>query len=284
MHVLAGICPFCGAGPYKVIAMHTSRAHAVDGQELRERAGLFYSDSITDPQYHEERSALSKRQFKTGQTGLTGGHSGPHKLSPAAIALQAEKAKKGRQAYAEHPEIMVRMNQDRLAKQAARLEPEYRRVVETYEAVIAERGMAYGAVKETADRLGWPAPRTYRRIVAAWKLGMGHHDRTIRGSEERRVCEACGTEFKVTRTDGWNRKFCSRECGYAVMQIPRRKPPRTSTCKICSEKFTYVRAGTAERLICFSKECRRELMRRAGSHLPSEEAKHRMSEAKLGRI
>lgn len=42
----AQLCPFCGRGPFKVLAQHTLRAHAVDKLELRDMAGLDWQASI----------------------------------------------------------------------------------------------------------------------------------------------------------------------------------------------------------------------------------------------
>lgn len=38
--VEANICPFCAAGPYKSLGLHTHRAHGVSAAELREMTGL----------------------------------------------------------------------------------------------------------------------------------------------------------------------------------------------------------------------------------------------------
>lgn len=46
----AQTCPFCGRGPYKVLANHTRQAHGVDRRELRNLAGLLLKDSICSPE------------------------------------------------------------------------------------------------------------------------------------------------------------------------------------------------------------------------------------------
>lgn len=58
----AGQCPWCDAGPYKVLATHTLRAHAVNGGELREMAGLIKTASICAPEYSQERSRMQQGQ------------------------------------------------------------------------------------------------------------------------------------------------------------------------------------------------------------------------------
>jgi transposase len=58
----AQMCPWCGAGPYKVLAAHTNKAHGIDRSELRKLAGLSQSASICAPDYSEDRrEAVSKR-------------------------------------------------------------------------------------------------------------------------------------------------------------------------------------------------------------------------------
>jgi hypothetical protein len=59
----AQMCPWCGAGPYKVLAGHTSRAHEISPAELRELAGLpAYGVSICSPERSAKaRTALQNR-------------------------------------------------------------------------------------------------------------------------------------------------------------------------------------------------------------------------------
>lgn len=49
----AQLCPWCGAGPYKMLAAHTNKAHGVDRKELRRLAELPPYSSICDPAYSE---------------------------------------------------------------------------------------------------------------------------------------------------------------------------------------------------------------------------------------
>lgn len=57
----ACICPWCGSGPYKVLALHTFNRHGVSGQELRQYAGLRRHDSICDPD-HSDRFRELRRE------------------------------------------------------------------------------------------------------------------------------------------------------------------------------------------------------------------------------
>lgn len=57
--IAAQTCPFCGGGPYKVIAVHTNKSHGIDKWELREMAGLTTRDSICAPEYADRARELA---------------------------------------------------------------------------------------------------------------------------------------------------------------------------------------------------------------------------------
>lgn len=62
--LLAQICPFCGAGPYKVVASHVASSHGIDRIELRSLAGLLAGDSICSPETAEKHRRLAvERDF-----------------------------------------------------------------------------------------------------------------------------------------------------------------------------------------------------------------------------
>lgn len=52
-HIEACTCPVCGAGPFKVLPMHTNQAHGIDKHELREMAGLTATDAISSQEFRE---------------------------------------------------------------------------------------------------------------------------------------------------------------------------------------------------------------------------------------
>lgn len=45
--VEAGLCPICGAGPFRLLAAHTNQAHAIDKYALRDMAGLTYNAVVS---------------------------------------------------------------------------------------------------------------------------------------------------------------------------------------------------------------------------------------------
>ncbi len=56
-------CPWCGRGPFKMLPVHTNKAHGVDKWELRELAGLSTSDSLVS---EEVRDALRAAALRNG--------------------------------------------------------------------------------------------------------------------------------------------------------------------------------------------------------------------------
>ncbi len=87
-HVEAWICPFCGAGPFTILAGHTTRVHAVDRFALRDLAGLIYHQSITPPEYHVVKSAQARSQWvRTGDRVTTA----PRDQRPRVLSDKAKE-------------------------------------------------------------------------------------------------------------------------------------------------------------------------------------------------
>lgn len=64
--VEALLCPFCGVGPFKVVARHVSLMHGVSPSELRDMAGFLKADSICDPAYSQRKSEQGKQRRDLG--------------------------------------------------------------------------------------------------------------------------------------------------------------------------------------------------------------------------
>lgn len=47
--VRKGLCPFCGSGPFAVVAIHIARVHGILKHDLREMLGITLTESICDP-------------------------------------------------------------------------------------------------------------------------------------------------------------------------------------------------------------------------------------------
>ena len=59
-----GICPYCGKGPFIIVATHVARIHGLDRFEFRNDIGAFLSDSLTDPDWHTDRSEWAKDRYQ----------------------------------------------------------------------------------------------------------------------------------------------------------------------------------------------------------------------------
>lgn len=57
----SGICPWCGRGPFKMLAGHVNGQHGIDRFEFREMAGLTRHTSICDPAFADERREHIRR-------------------------------------------------------------------------------------------------------------------------------------------------------------------------------------------------------------------------------
>lgn len=89
--IRAGTCPWCGRGPWKVLARHVHAAHGFDRFELRAAAGLKKHASICDPAFSEERSAFAKARCPKPPPRRSGGK---NVLSAAGRRAQAANARR----------------------------------------------------------------------------------------------------------------------------------------------------------------------------------------------
>jgi ROS/MUCR transcriptional regulator protein len=91
--VEALMCPWCGKGPFKLLARHTNAAHGIDRNELRDRAGLCYNASVSSPDLSAQRSAHARKLQEEGKllSGPSGTRNARRKLSKAAQALNLQK-------------------------------------------------------------------------------------------------------------------------------------------------------------------------------------------------
>jgi predicted nucleic acid-binding Zn ribbon protein len=64
--IAAGRCPWCGTGPWTVLALHTYYRHGVDRHELRILADLPANASVCDPSHSREVAARKSREAKEG--------------------------------------------------------------------------------------------------------------------------------------------------------------------------------------------------------------------------
>lgn len=84
----AQICPWCDAGPFKILASHTTRLHGVDRFQLRDLAGLTYSASVCAPEVADERREIVRR---SGRVLVSPGKGIKRNLSEAAKEIARRK-------------------------------------------------------------------------------------------------------------------------------------------------------------------------------------------------
>lgn len=89
----AGKCPWCGRGPYALLAMHTNKAHGVDRFELRDLSGLTYNTRICDPDLAARLSERSKRNGSGGAIRPTQPRKSP-RINEAARKVLRENGRR----------------------------------------------------------------------------------------------------------------------------------------------------------------------------------------------
>lgn len=147
-------CPWCGEGPYKILAGHTWRAHGVSGEELREMAGLTKCASICDQQVSEEKASRLKgvRLPKSAYAKQRK----PRSLSEAGKQVCRAKLDEARGRHPDRGAAQAKSaSQARVAKVAAENAPKYRAA----EVLAAEGSLT---LAEISSRVGLH-PRTLGR-------------------------------------------------------------------------------------------------------------------------
>jgi hypothetical protein len=90
-------CPFCGRGPFKLLAQHTRWSHGIGTRDLRDMAGLNYTVSICSPEHSQklsERSHITdpdRREARIRMLALARKRGGGYHQSPASRKMLAER-------------------------------------------------------------------------------------------------------------------------------------------------------------------------------------------------
>lgn len=192
-----GVCPFCGSGPFVVVAQHVRHAHDMNRREFRDLLGVFYSESICDPAYSAALAARSRAAFREGRTGIHPYTPGTKKhLSSAAIALQKAKADRvtsdvrassGAALSAKHRAV-TRDRDERIVRRV--------RAGEQYVVIARDERVATTTVRAIARRHG--APSDARATYWASRRGQ-RHENLERGRETFRRNRAVVAEARVRR-------------------------------------------------------------------------------------
>lgn len=193
----AFICPWCGEGPYKLLASHTNRAHGVDRKELRELAGLLKNSSITPDDVRERRRQLGRERGMP--TAAREAHRKRREYSAAGLAAQRAKLQLAWAATADSPaQAAAAATRASVEATRARTADQHRQAAAMW---VAGRGMCEIArvvgLSEAAVRRGLRRAGIYedgRARVAAkpstelWtEMAKRAREGTVRKARERRV-------------------------------------------------------------------------------------------------
>jgi len=158
----AQLCPFCGAGPYKVVATHASMSHGVSARELRKYAGLPQRSSICSPENSQRRAEILNgrpdRDEMTRRGNARSVEEGSHHEATAARSAMRKADS------AERDQLVLRLfGEDELLRD------------------IAEKvGVARNTVKKILERNGINLDaRTRRAQVASEKALWGNKARKV---------------------------------------------------------------------------------------------------------
>lgn len=91
-HLAVGTCPFCGRGPFKVIAGHVFRAHGIDRYRLRDLGEIKWSESICSPEHAEIMRTLA---IENDRVAAMAGKQVVGRTNPVSVAGRLAMAKAG---------------------------------------------------------------------------------------------------------------------------------------------------------------------------------------------
>lgn len=154
-------CPWCGAGPFKMLATHTHSAHGVSAAEFRELAGLTRHAPLCSPDHSAHQAArLAGQALPPVAYERTGGR---HVYSEAGKAAQRVKA--GRVTDDDRRRAARASGDKQLAANADKHAEILRRYAEgePVMAIAKNVGMTRGTVQRTLVREGvWVDGRARR--------------------------------------------------------------------------------------------------------------------------
>lgn len=81
----AQLCPWCGKGPYAMLAVHTNKIHDVDKWMLRELAGLTTRDPLCAPEVSEKMAEANRQNPHLEKMHAVAKTRGPKRWTSAGI-------------------------------------------------------------------------------------------------------------------------------------------------------------------------------------------------------
>lgn len=108
--IFAGVCPWCGEGPLKILAAHTNKAHGIDRNELRDGAGIPRSRKLTSPDYSQKLAEVHGDRLRSMATDA--GEKGRAKFGPEqASRARLKFLKMEREAFEDEVEARYMRNE-----------------------------------------------------------------------------------------------------------------------------------------------------------------------------
>jgi hypothetical protein len=190
----AQTCPWCGAGPFKVLAAHTNKAHGVDRSELRRLAGLNSGASICSPEFSDQaRSSLTARNID-GSLSVKGGAAaaakGIHFLGSRTRVKNLAEANRSRD------EAILRDHREGLGREAIALKNGTGTAVVAR--VLAAAGIAENARKVAAAKRGVSDGMHAASLEAAERLSQAKVDRYLELGGDWAAIRTASEEFAVS--------------------------------------------------------------------------------------
>lgn len=81
----AQLCPWCGKGPFAMLAVHTNKIHDIDKWMLRELAGLTTNDPLCAPEVSEKMSEANRQNPHLEKMHAAARNRGPKRWTTAGI-------------------------------------------------------------------------------------------------------------------------------------------------------------------------------------------------------
>lgn len=181
--VAKGLCPFCGEGPFIVVASHVHARHGYDKREFRDLLGIPYLASISDPTHRAMRSEAMRDNHRNGKFpkphGLAKGTK--LRLSNAARRDRSQRGTKNVPLLRAHQTTAIRRGvATRKAKRDAWWKPIEAEVVR----LLRETSLTHAAI---AELVGAPNPNAVYLIAKANNISSrkrGTHKRPSRPLSE----------------------------------------------------------------------------------------------------
>lgn len=183
--VKAQTCPWCGSGPYKLLANHTHRAHGVSAADLREMAGLIKTAVICSPEVSEKSRARGVLQG-IPEAARTAPRK-PHVYSAAGKAvnrakLEAARTPEQRKGAAEKARAAtLAANQDK-HREILRLFGEGMRFGD----IASQVGCSRPMIRDTLARAGVRADGRRRRWAVMTEVELSENRSALQTAAARR--------------------------------------------------------------------------------------------------